>query len=208
MLVEKAIRRLRLLVLLGCATLALAAPVHAEKADRTKPIHLEADRVTVDDVKQIATFTGNVVLTQGSMTMRGDRMQVRQDKSGFRHGTTWGSLAYFRQKRDSVDEFIEGWAERIEYDSRTDKVEMFNRAMLRRGQDQVQGSYISYDVATEFFQVTGGDTKSATSKSSENRVRAIFQPKAKDTSASPSVPLKRDSGDDVPRGETSGPASR
>jgi lipopolysaccharide export system protein LptA len=130
----------------------------------------------VDDAKQLAIFTGNVVLTQGTMVLRGDRMEVRRDKNGFRQGTTWGNLAYFRQKRDNSEELTEGWAERIEYDTRTEKVQMFNRAMLKRGQDQVQGSYISYDQITELFQVTGA-TQQAGSKPADSRVRAIFQPK-------------------------------
>ena len=169
------------------AVLTLAAPAHAEKADRSKPIQLEADRVTVDDAKQIATFTGNVVLTQGTLTMRGDRMEVRQDKGGFRQGVMWGNLAYFRQKREGYDEFIEGWAERVEYDGRTDKVQMFNRAMLKRGQDEARGSYISYDAATEFFQVDGG-AKTAGAKPSDGRVRVILQPKPRETPP-PGAPL-------------------
>jgi lipopolysaccharide export system protein LptA len=178
------------------------APAHSEKADRNKPIHLEADRVTVDDAKQIATFIGNVVLTQGTMTLRGDRMEVRQDKDGFRQGVTVGNLAYFRQKRDGYDEFIEAWAERIEYDSRADKLQMFNRAMMKRGPDEVRGNYISYDVATEFFQVTGG-TKSAAAKPGDGRVRAILQPKPKENSpAQPAVPLRSDQTTDAQRGET------
>jgi lipopolysaccharide export system protein LptA len=174
---KHSLRCSRAAFLILCSALALSGPVLAEKADRNKPIHLEADRVTVDDAKQLATFTGNVVLMQGTMVLRGDRMEVRRDKNGFRQGTTWGNLAYFRQKRDNSDELTEGWAERIEYDSRTDKVQMFNRAMLKRGLDQVQGSYISYDQTTELFQVTGGDTKSAGGKPADSRVRAIFQPK-------------------------------
>lgn len=178
-------------VLLSAALLAM--PAHAEKADRNKPIHLEADRVTVDDAKQISTFSGNVVLTQGTMILRGDKMEVRQDKDGFRQGTVWGNLAYFRQKRDGYDDFVEAWSERIEYDSRADKVQMFSRAMLKRGQDEVRGNYISYDANTEFFQVVGGGTQSASARPGEGRVRAIMQPKPKDTPApSPAVPLKPD----------------
>ena len=197
---------MRLLRGVALAAMVAAGPAHAEKADRTKPINLEADRVTVDDAKQVATFIGNVVLTQGTLVLRGDRMEVRQDKAGFRNGTVWGNLAYFKQKRDGVDEFIEGWSERIEYDSRADKVQMFNRAMLKRGQDEVRGNYISYDANTEFFQVTGGGTKSATARPGESgpRVKMVLQPKPKDEKAAPTpaVPLKADAGADVPRGET------
>ena len=173
----------------------LSGPALAERADRNKPIHLEADRVTVDDAKQISTFSGNVVLTQGTMVLRGDRMEVRQDRDGFRQGTVWGNLAYFRQKREGYDEHIEGWSERIEYDSRADKLQMFNRAMLKRGTDEVRGNYISYDAASEFFQVVGGGTKSASAKPGEGRVRAIMQPKPRDPAApAPGVPLKPDEG--------------
>lgn len=182
----------------------LAAPAHAEKADRNKPIHLEADRVTVDDAKQIATFTGNVVLTQGTMTMRGDRMVVRQDKEGFRQGTMWGKLAYFRQKREGYDDHLEGWAERIEYDGRTAKVQMYNRAMLKRGNDEVRGSYISYDANTEFFQVDG-KTQSASTKPGDTRVRVILQPRPKEEPApAPGIPLKSESGAEAIGGDVSG----
>ena len=175
-----------------CA-LVLTVPAHAEKADRNKPIHLEADRVTVDDAKQLATFTGNVVLTQGTMLMRGERMLVRQDKNGFRQGTMWGKLAYFRQKREGYDDLVEGWAERIEYDGRTDKVQMYNRAMLKRGQDEVRGSYISYDANTEFFEVDG-KSKAASTRPGDTRVRVILQPRPKDEPApAPGVPLKSES---------------
>lgn len=177
---KQAVNAIRL-VTLALAALAMSPPAYAEKADRDKPIQLEADRVTVDDLKQVSTFIGNVVLTQGTMVIRGDRLEVRQDKEGFRQGTTWGNLAYIRQKREGMDEFVEGWAERIEYDSRADKVQMFNRAVLKRGEDEVRGNYISYDITTEFFQVTGGGTKTASS--GEGRVRAVIQPKSKDKAA-------------------------
>lgn len=182
--------------------LTLAAAAHAEKADRAKPIHLEADRVTVDDAKRIAHFIGNVVLTQGTMIIRGDRMEMRQDNEGFQQGVAWGNLAYFRQKRDGVEEYIEGWAERIEYDGRAEKVQMFNRAMMKRGQDEVRGSYISYDAAKEFFQVEGGGTTSTTAKPGDGRVRAIMQPKTKASgTGSPPVTLKPDEGAEVKRGD-------
>src|SRR5688572_11661568 len=164
------------------AALLGALPAHGEKADLGKPIHLEADRVTVDDAKQIATFSGNVLLTQGTMTMRGDRMEVRQDKDGFRQGTMWGNLAYFRQKREGYEDHIEGWAERVEYDGRADKLQMYNRATLKRGQDEVRGQYISYDSNSEFFQVDG-TAKSASAKPGDSRVRVILQPQPKDAAS-------------------------
>ena len=173
----------------GC--LLLAAPVHAERADRDKPVNLEADRVTLDDAKQIATFEGNVVLTQGTLTLRGDRVIVQQDAQGFKHGAAYGKPASFRQKREGNDEYIDGYAERIEYDRKADKVEMFTRAHLKKSHDEVQGNYISYDVATEFFRVIGGGKQAATPGNPEGRVRAVIQPKGKDKPAAAApLPLK------------------
>jgi len=186
-----------------CALMVLGAPALAEKADREKPINLEADRVSIDDTKQLAIFEGNVLLTQGTMQIRGERMEVRQDKEGFKYGTTWGSLAYFRQKRDGYDEFIEGWAERIEYDGRAETMQMFNRARMQRGQDEVRGNYISYDARTEFFRVTGAGEKPAGSASPEGRVRAVLQPKSKEQPPpSPPVSLKPAVGIAAPREES------
>jgi len=183
-----------------CLLAALAAGAAAEKADRDKPVNLEADRVTIDDSKKIAMFEGNVVLTQGTLQIRGDRMEVRQDKEGFRQGTTWGSPAHFRQKREGFDEYIEGWAERIEYDGRAESVQMFNRAQLKRGQDEVRGNYISYDSRSEFFQVTGAGSPAA---ESGGRVRAVIQPKSKDPPpAGAPVTLKPAETITAPREET------
>lgn len=169
-------------VLACCALFALAAGAGAERADRDKPVNLEADRVTIDDAKQTAVFEGNVLLTQGTLQIRGDRMEVRQDREGFKYGTTWGRPAHFRQKREGYDEYIEGWAERIEYDGSAETMQMFSAAQLKRGLDEVRGNYISYDARSEFFQVLGGATAAAPN-APEGRVRAVIQPKPKEPPA-------------------------
>ena len=166
-------------------------PGHAERADRDKPINLEADRVTIDDAKKVSVFEGNVVLTQGTLVLRADRMIVTEDAQGFNHGTAYGNLASFRQKRDGVDEYIEGYAERIEYDGKAERLQMFNRAHMKRGADEVRGSYISYDQPTEFFRVVGAPEKGA-GGGAPGRVRAVIQPKSKDDGKArePAAPAK------------------
>lgn len=158
---------------------ALAMPAAAERADRDKPINLEADKVTVDDKKQISTFEGNVVLTQGSMRITADRILVRQDKKGIQSATAYGKPATFKQKREGIDEYVEGFAERAEYDGRSEKLELFDNATLKRGQDEVRGSYITYEVVSEFLQVFGSNPQATTSSKPGGRVRAVFQPQPK-----------------------------
>jgi len=169
--------------------LALAiVPAHAEKADRDKPINIEADRVVVDDLKQESIFIGNVQITQGTLIIRGDRVVVRQDKQGFNYGISYGSSkaqAYFRQKRDGVDEFVEGWADRLEYDGRKETVQFFTRARLLRGNDEVRGDFMVYDMNSEVFRVVGGGKSVATGNNPDGRVRAVLQPRPRDADGQP-----------------------
>lgn len=158
----------------------------AERADRDKPLHLEADQVLVDDAQQISTFTGNVNLTQGTMVIRGDKIVVVQDKEGFKHGTAYGNTASFRQKREGLDEYVDGYGERIEYDTRAETVDFYVRARLKRELDEVRGEHITYSQKTEIFHVNSGGVNPENEP--PKRVRAILQPKPKQGATPPSAP--------------------
>lgn len=165
--------------------LSLAAPAClAERADRDKPIHIESDQVLVDDARQTATFTGNVQMVQGTMVIRGDKIVVVQDQEGFKHGTAYGKTASFRQKREGLDEYVEGYGERIEYDTRAETVDFYVKARVKRNLDEVRGEHITYSQKTEIFQVNSGQAAGPTPK----RVRAVLQPKPKDGEANPPAP--------------------
>ena len=102
-------RLLRLAVVVALAAgLSSPAPSLAERADRDKPVNLEADRVDLDDAKKEAVFVGAVTLTQGTLTIKADKIIVKQDAEGFQYGIAYGNPAHFRQKREAYDEYIEG----------------------------------------------------------------------------------------------------
>lgn len=159
---------------------ALCAPMiaHAEKADREKPIQVEADRVSLDDLNRVSVFEGNVVLTQGTLQVRADRLTVRQDAERAQYASAVGRPLSFRQKRDGADEFIEGWAERMEYDGRRNQLELFQKARLKRNSDEIRGDYIFYDASNETFRVGPAADSPATSTASTGRVRMVIQPKS------------------------------
>ena len=96
----------RFIVLLLCA--AALTPAQAEKADRSKPLTIEADQPgSVDLLKQLVIFNGNVVVAQGTLAIRAERVEVRERPDGHRSATALGSAAKpaaFKQKRDGVDE--------------------------------------------------------------------------------------------------------
>jgi lipopolysaccharide export system protein LptA len=170
-------RTFLILAMAGC----ISGPVLAERADREKPVNVEADKITVDDVNKVHQFDGKVQMTQGTLTIRAERIVVTQDAAGNQKGLASGGvdgLATFRQKREGKDEYVEGEAERIEHDSSSEKTELFGRASVKSGQDRVRGQYISFDARTENYLVTNGDGRKGSARSGE-RVRAVIQPRAK-----------------------------
>jgi len=205
-----AARRDRIRSLALCVALVWPALAGAEKADRDKPINVEADRMQYDDLKQINVFTGNVVLTKGTMIMRADRVVVRQDPEGYQYATGYGNpgrLASFRQKRDGVDQYVDGQALTLDYDGKAEIVTLDQKATMKklerdRVTDEVHGNRIVYQSQSEFFTVESG-TQSASSTNPAGRVRVVIQPKsdgAPPPAATPATapqPLRRDERLDV-----------
>ncbi len=180
--------------------LGLGHAAWAEKADRNKPMNIEADALRYDDLKQVSVFSGGVSLTKGSIHIRGAMLETRQDPQGAQFATVTGTAdapAFFRQKRDGVDEFIEGEGEVIEYDGRADTVKFIRKAQLRRFRgaalaDEITGALIVYDNLAGTFSVDGSAATAAvgTSGARPGRVRATLTPKAEAaiTTAPPSTP--------------------
>ena len=162
-------------VLIGLANVPSA---WAEKADRDKPINFSGDSGDANLQARGGALVGNVIITQGTLTIRADRIVFRQNADNSLSATAYGNPVSFRQKRDGVDEFYEGYAQRIEYDGTKEFLELFDRALLKRGQDEIRSNYVSYNAATELFRAEGraGATPDPTGPGA--RVRGMFQPKS------------------------------
>ena len=174
--------------------LSLAWPFAAlaEKADRDKPMNVEADSLRYDDLRQVSVFTGKVVLTKGTIVIRGARLEVRQDPDGFQYGIVTaepGKRAFYRQKREGLDEWIEGESEVIDYDGKADRVKFIRQAELRRLRgattaDEMIGSLITYENTTDVFTVDGGPA----SPRPGGRVRAVLGPREAASAPASSTP--------------------
>lgn len=164
-----------LLALLLCG---FAQGALAERADRNKPIHLEADRVTLDDTRQMGVFSGNVLMTQGTLSISANQIVAKQGPDGFEHGTATGAPAKFRQKRDGSDEYVEGSGDRIEYDAATGEMDIYGHAHVRRGKDDVTGNHIAYNSHDQSFRASGAETPA-----SPGRVTVTINPKTGPSSA-------------------------
>lgn len=174
----------------------------ADRADRDKPMNIESDALRYDDAKQISVFTGKVVLTKGTMLIRGAQMDIRQDNDGNQYGVVKaepGKLAFFRQKRDTragePDEYMEGEAELINYDGKADSVTFQRRAILRRYigskvNDEITGDVIVYDNVTSVLTVDGGSARPGPDGNT-GRVRAVLTPRNDDNSKAPGAVAPR-----------------
>jgi lipopolysaccharide export system protein LptA len=147
--------------ILALALLSLTAlHASAEKADAGKQAVIEYDSLHVDDVTQITTLTGNVIVTKGTLVLRADKAVIRQtpdDDMQVTLTTTGSKPANFRQKRDGGPAlWVEGEAQRIEYDERSAVMKLFSGAHIRqldgeRLTDEIQSEFVSYDSIREVF---------------------------------------------------------
>ncbi len=184
-------RALGLALLLAC----LGAPALAQPSDREQPMLIEADALQHDQAGQVSVFTGNVVITQGTLVLRGQRAELRQDAQGNQSGVLQGApgqRAFFRQQRPGLNELLEGEALRIEYDAATGNLRLVDQAVLRRLRDgalsdQASGSLIVVNRLTERFTVDGGPA-ARTPENPAGRVRALITPRPAAAPAAPAAP--------------------
>ncbi len=169
-------------ILFTLAALLASTWVAAEKADSSKPMFIEADALKHDESSKTTTFTGGVNATKGTLVLRAAKMVVVQDAAGKQVAqmtATPGERAFFRQKREGLDEFTEGEAETVTYDNAADKITLTGRSELRTYQgtrlsDRVQGHLIVFNNISEVFTV---DPQSQATGSGPARIKAMLTPR-------------------------------
>jgi lipopolysaccharide export system protein LptA len=187
--------KIYLITLLYTLTAVFSAQVaHAEKADRNKPMNIEADNLKHDDQQQLTIFTGKVHMVKGTLVLKAARMEVKQDGQGNQVARLWadpGERVFFRQKREGLDEYTEGEGETVVYNSQADTLSLSTRAELRllRGAvvaDRIQGQEILVNNTTEVFTVDG-KASAAGSNAGSQRVKATITPRPKTNESTPAV---------------------
>jgi len=152
---------------------------------------VEADKHGVMDLqRQVLVYSGNVVISQGTMILRAERVEMRTLSDGYRTASALGGAgkpAQWRQRRDGVDESVEGSADRIEFDGRADTLRFVGNGAVRRLRggtvaDEIAGANILWDNTSEVFKVEGGDTSPT---NPTGRVRAVLSPRAEPAGSLP-----------------------
>ena len=194
---------LRFTAFMALSLSLLGGPALAEKADKDKPMNIEADNMRHDEAKKTTQFTGNVVAVKGTMVMRAARMEVQENAQGQQIAYFWAApkeRIFFRQKREGLNEYTEGESEMAIYDKQSDVMTLIQRAEARvlRGTEvsnQVTGQKIVYNNSTEVMSVDG-QAKGLNANGPSERVRAVLTPRKDGTTPAPtSIPILRTSPD-------------
>lgn len=152
--------------------LSAASPAFALQSDSRQPIQIEADRGSLDQTKQSTTFSGNVVIRQGTLNISASRVNVTRGGKGGESVRAEGSPVRFSQTLDGGKGTVRGQANNISYSSAGSIVVLTGNAKVQRGGDVVEGAVITYNTQTEVYTVSGG----AKSAAKSGRVSVVIRP--------------------------------
>ncbi|MDO5072977.1 MAG: lipopolysaccharide transport periplasmic protein LptA [Neisseria animaloris] len=155
------------------ATLIAAAPAYALESDRKQPIQIEADQGSLDQANQVTTFSGNVIIKQGSLNIRAASVRVSRNDKGEQFMSASGSPVRFGQTLDGGKGTVNGQANQVEFSSATGIVKLTGNAKVQRGGDLAEGASIVYNTRTEVYTVNG--SKGSKGKAGK-RVTVVIQP--------------------------------
>ena len=177
-----------LLVAASAAGAQLLGPSKPSAAPKEDPSTLIlSDTLHYDDAAKESTFTGNVVMTRGLMTMTSDVLVLKEDAQGFQYGTATvnkGKRVFIRQERPENFEVLEGVGQRAEYDGKTEIFDLIGQAVVTRficGQpfDTISGQKVRYHQKTDVYEAFAGPE----STNPDGRVRSVAQPRSRTDAA-------------------------
>ena len=167
------------------ALVLFALPAAAEKTDREKPIRYSANSLDGNQTEGSVILNGKVEVQQGTILLRADRVILKQQADGSYNATATGKPVTFRQKMDDSDEYVDAQALRIEYLGSKDLVELYEQGWIKRGKDEVRGSFLTYNSSNGQFAGRGSWPPAGTAPNPDGRVVGVIQPKPKDPAATP-----------------------
>jgi len=151
--------------------LIISPTLHALESDRDQPIYVAADRASIDDNTGITVYSGNVDITQGSMILRGDRVELRRDTQGnVDQIISDGAPAYFEQQPSEEQAVTIATGDQLDYAVGKQILKITGNAKVTQGGDEFTGARINYDMDKALVDAFS-DAKS------DKRVRMIIQPR-------------------------------
>ncbi len=152
--------------------LLLSGNAIALKSDREKPADIEADDTTIDFRSGQRTFVGNVLVVQGSLRIKADKVVANYKDGQLLNATAWGQLARFKSRPDDKPDDVEGRAKKIFVNQQNNTLTLTTSAVLQQGANTARGQEIIYNMANDTLKIKGGSKLGAggnTGKARPNR---------------------------------------
>lgn len=168
------------------AGLLLAPPLaQALPDDSQQPIRIQANSATLDERRNTAVYTGNVVITQGSMTLTGNRVTLHTDSNGeIDRLVSEGSPATYQQTPRANQAPVKARASRIEYQAASERILLNGQAWLEQQGNTFSGESIRYDIRQ---QLVNAGRDSGASGGTPERIEITIQPRRQDTPSTEST---------------------
>lgn len=154
---------------------------HALKSDRNQPAEIEADNTEIDFKSGVRTLTNNVLVVQGTLRLKADKLVAIYNKSGdLSKATAWGSLARFKQRPDDKPDDVEGWGKKMVVDYTDNTLTLIGSAALKQGETTARGETIIYNMETDKLQILGNSNVKTAGKNTTPK-RTIKDPFSEDS---------------------------
>lgn len=114
--------------------------------DNKQPINVSADSAQKNDKKGLATYEGDVIITQGSIRITGDKITIHDSNGRVNKITAIGTPATFKQRPDNSDQDIAGQANSLVYDIKTELLTLTGNALLEQEGNTTESNKIVYDM--------------------------------------------------------------
>ncbi len=171
--------------LLLITALGFSNPAWPLPTDKEQPIEIEANAAELDDQKGVTVYTGNVVVTQGSIRMTGDKMTVYYTKDNNLDTVIMlGQPATYRQLPDKSEVYDEAEASRMEFYNLKNLIVLIDNALVKQEGLRFSGNRIEYDTENSKIRARGAPDKSVAEDGEpaqdSGRVKITIQPKKKE----------------------------
>lgn len=142
----------------------------ALESDREQPVNVEADRAELNQATDLGVYTGDVVVTQGSLRLEAERLEIRSPQGRVQSAVATGNPARFKQRPEGSEQDVLGGGQQIDYLAAENMVVLTGEAWITQGQDTVRGNRIEYDAQQDVIRALKGPGE-------QDRVRIILQPR-------------------------------
>ncbi|KNC14383.1 MULTISPECIES: lipopolysaccharide transport periplasmic protein LptA [Pseudomonas] len=155
-----------------------SASAWALPTDRDQPIHIQSDDAQLDDKQGVATYKGNVIITQGSMKITGNTVTITRNATGdVDVFTAVGNLAYYEQKPAVDKPIVQAYGVTIQYFAAQNRIVLIDKAKVINDGNTSEGEKIVYDTVRQV--VNAGRATGSKVTTPRPRIDMVIQPKKK-----------------------------